>query len=142
MCSTVNQLHIHPPFLRFSSHIGITGNHRIPCGFPGRSVVKNPPAKVGDLDLVPGLGGSLGEKMETLSNRQRSLAGYSAWGHRVRHDLVTENTFLMYSKFLLVLVLYIVVYIHPSLPIYPSLHLTRITLHLLSTSITLFLFCK
>ena len=30
-------------------------------GFPGGSVVKNLPAKVGDMDLIPGLGRSPGE---------------------------------------------------------------------------------
>ena len=30
-------------------------------GFPGSSVVKNPPASVGDADLIPDLEGSLGE---------------------------------------------------------------------------------
>ena len=30
-------------------------------GFPGGSVVKNPPANAGDADLIPGLGRSSGE---------------------------------------------------------------------------------
>ena len=30
-------------------------------GFPGGSVVKNPPANAGDMGLIPGLGGSPGE---------------------------------------------------------------------------------
>ena len=30
-------------------------------GFPGGSVVKNPPANAGDTDLIPGLGRSHGE---------------------------------------------------------------------------------
>ena len=30
--------------------------------FPGGSVVKNPPAKAGDSDLIPGLGRSPGER--------------------------------------------------------------------------------
>ena len=30
-------------------------------GFPGGSVVKNPPANTGDMGLTPGLGRSLGE---------------------------------------------------------------------------------
>ena len=30
-------------------------------GFPGGSVVKNPPANAGDADLIPGLGRSPGE---------------------------------------------------------------------------------
>ena len=31
------------------------------CGFPGDSVVKNPPANAGDMGLIPGLGRSPGE---------------------------------------------------------------------------------
>ena len=31
-------------------------------GFPGGSVVKNPPANAGDMGLIPGLGRSLGEE--------------------------------------------------------------------------------
>ena len=30
-------------------------------GFPGGSMVKNPPANAGDMGLIPGLGGSPGE---------------------------------------------------------------------------------
>ena len=30
-------------------------------GFPGGSVVKNPPVNAGDMDLIPGSGRSLGE---------------------------------------------------------------------------------
>ena len=33
----------------------------IHMGFPGKSVVKNPPANVGDVGLIPGLGRSPGE---------------------------------------------------------------------------------
>jgi len=66
----VNQLHIYPLFLRFFSHIGhYRVSYRVPHGFLGGSVVKNPPAKAGDMGLVPGLGRSLEEKMETFSNR-------------------------------------------------------------------------
>ena len=31
-------------------------------GFPGGSVIKNPPANAGDADLIPGLGRSPGEE--------------------------------------------------------------------------------
>ena len=31
-------------------------------GFPGGSVIKNPPANAGDTGLIPGSGGSPGEK--------------------------------------------------------------------------------
>ena len=37
-------------------------------GFPGGSLVKNPPANVGDADLNLGLGRSLGEGMATHSS--------------------------------------------------------------------------
>ena len=53
-------------------------------GFPGSSVVKNPPANAGDMGPIPGLGGSLGEGIATHSSTlaweihgQSSLAGYS-----------------------------------------------------------------
>ena len=65
----------------------------LPCclvGFPGSTVVKNPPANVGDardLGLIPGLGRSLGEGNDNSlqflawkSHEQRSLAGYSPQG--------------------------------------------------------------
>ena len=35
-------------------------------GFPGGSVVKNPPASSGDVDLIPGLGRSLGEGNDNI----------------------------------------------------------------------------
>ena len=60
-------------------------------GFPGGSVVKNPPANAedtGDMSSIPGSGRSPGgENGNPLhysclekSHGQRSLAGYSAWG--------------------------------------------------------------
>ena len=68
-------------------------------GFPGGSVVKNPPANAGDRDtsLIPGSGRSPGEgNSNTLVSRQshgeKSLVGYSPWGHkRVWHDLMTRQ---------------------------------------------------
>ena len=36
-------------------------------GFPGGSVVKNPPADTGDMDLIPGLEDSLEKGMATHS---------------------------------------------------------------------------
>ena len=61
--------------------------------FPGGSVVKNPPAKAGDsedMGLIPGLGRfSWGREWQPTpaflpgeSLGQRSLAGYSPWGHK------------------------------------------------------------
>ena len=57
-------------------------------GFLGGSVVKNPPAHVGDLGLIPGSGRSPSEgcgnllQYSCLENPmdQRSLSGYGPWG--------------------------------------------------------------
>ena len=59
-------------------------------GFPGGSVVKKPPANAEDMSSIPGLGRSPGEgnanplQYSCLENShgQRSLAGYSPWGHK------------------------------------------------------------
>ena len=59
-------------------------------GFPGGSVIKNPPAHAGDMCLIPGLGRSPGGghgnplKYSCLENPrgQRSLVGYSLWGRK------------------------------------------------------------
>ena len=57
--------------------------------FLGDSVVKNLPANAGDVGSISGSGRSLKEKMEPtpvfLSGKsygQRSLMGYSPWGHK------------------------------------------------------------
>ena len=64
-------------------------------GFSGGSVVKNPPANAGDVDLIPGSGRSPGEGngnptpifLPEKSCGQRSMAVYSPWGYkRVEHD--------------------------------------------------------
>ena len=63
-------------------------------GFPGGSDGKESTCNVGDLSLIPGLGRSPEEKhgnplqYSCLENphAQRSLADYSPWGCRVRHD--------------------------------------------------------
>ena len=68
-------------------------------GFPGSSVVKNSPANAGDMGSIPGSGRSSGEEngkptlvfLPEKSHGQRSLAGYSPWGHRVGHNLVTKQ---------------------------------------------------
>ena len=62
-------------------------------GFPGEASVKNPPANAGDVrpvGSIPGSGRSLGGghgnplQYSRLENpqRQRSLVGYSPWGHK------------------------------------------------------------
>ena len=69
-------------------------------GFPGGSVVKNPPANARDVGLTPGLERYPGEgndnplQYSCLGNchRQRNLAGYSPQGLKtVRHDLAAEK---------------------------------------------------
>ena len=65
-------------------------------GFPGSVVVKNPPAKAGDSRDMGSISGSGRSPrkwhpapvfLPGKSHGQRSLAGYSPWGHkRVRHD--------------------------------------------------------
>ena len=80
-------------------------------GFPGGSVGKNLPATAGDVRDAGSVSGSercAGRKWQPTpvflpgkSHGQRSLAGYSPWGHkRVGHDLVTKeqqrgNTIMM-----------------------------------------------
>ena len=46
-------------------------------GFPGGSEGKASACFAGDLGLIPGSGRSPGE-----GNGQRSLSGYSPWGHK------------------------------------------------------------
>ena len=67
-------------------------------GFPGVSVVKNPPANAGDMDLIPGREDPLEKGMATRSvflpgksHDRRSLVGYS---HRV-----AESTTINYCVY-------------------------------------------
>ena len=58
--------------------------HTIYMGFPGGSDSKESACNAGDLDLIPGLRRPLEEGMAThfsSPHGQRSLAGYSPWGH-------------------------------------------------------------
>ena len=63
-------------------------------GFPGCSVVKNPPASAGDVDMIPGSGTSPGEgndsplQFSCLGNPMNREAWW-ATVHGVTHDLVT-----------------------------------------------------
>ena len=61
-------------------------------GFPSGSVAKNLPANAGDIDLIPGSGGSPGGGAPVFlpgkSQSQRSLVGYSPWS---RQDLDTTE---------------------------------------------------
>ena len=69
-------------------------------GFPGGSVVKNPPTNAGDRGLIPRLGRSPWWRkwqptpvfLPGKSHGQRSLAGYSLWSpKRVGHDLAAKQ---------------------------------------------------
>ena len=68
-------------------------------GFPGGSVVKNPPASSGDVCLIPGLGRSPEEEMATQSSIPawripwtEEPGGLQSMGsQRVGHDLVTKQ---------------------------------------------------
>ena len=74
------------------------GRNRLPTpvflDFPGGSDDKESSCNMGDLGSIPGLerstGGEHGNTLQysCLENPhgQRSLAGYSPWGHRVGHD--------------------------------------------------------
>ena len=70
-------------------------------GFPGGSVVENPPQDLGNVGLIPGLGRFPGEGMATHSSilpgkscGQSSLAGYSRWC-REESD-TTEHSCMQY----------------------------------------------
>ena len=68
-------------------------------GFPGGSVVKNPPTNAGDTSLIPGLGRSLEKEWQPTPvflpvKRQghRSLMGYNPPGHkRDGYNLATKH---------------------------------------------------
>ena len=68
-------------------------------GFPGGSVIKNPPANAGDVGLILGLERSLGGRNDSplqyscLENSMDRGAwqAQSMWMQRVRHILVTEQ---------------------------------------------------
>ena len=61
--------------------------------FPDVADGKKPACYAGDLGLIPGLENLLEKGMATCSSilagefhGQRSLVGYSPWGHRVGHN--------------------------------------------------------
>ena len=70
-------------------------------GFPAGSIVKNLPDKAGDtedLNLTPGSGRSPGGgngKFHGKFHEQRSLAGYSPWGHK-ESDMTERLTELIH----------------------------------------------
>ena len=94
-------------------------------GFSGSSVVKIPPASAGDArdtDLIPGLGRSPAEgngnpfQYSCLENPvERSLAGYSPWGHE---DLdMTEHVCV-----------YVIICIYAHLRIYNFLSIVKVSM--------------
>ena len=62
----------------------------VPVGFPDGSGVRNPPANAGDVGSISGSGPSPGEgngnplqyPLLGKFHGQRSLVGYSPWGHK------------------------------------------------------------
>ena len=72
-------------------------------GFPGGSVVKNPPAKAGDTSLIPGSGKPSGEGNDNPLQYSclENLMGRGAWwiqsmgSQRVGHDLVTNQQLVL-----------------------------------------------
>ena len=75
-------------------HAAIYNLYCIYGGFPGGSVVKNPPAKAGEASSIPGSGRSPGEgngnplQYSCLGNPMDGGAwqGYSPWGHEKQSD--------------------------------------------------------
>ena len=69
-------------------------------GFPSSLAGKEASCNAGDPGSIPGSGRSPGEVLgyplqySYVENphEQRSLAGYSSWGHRVRHNRETKNS--------------------------------------------------
>ena len=69
-------------------------------GFPGVSESKESTCNVGDLGSIPGLGRSLGGRHSNplhyscLENPhgQRSLVGYSPWGHKESEQWATQHS--------------------------------------------------
>ena len=67
--------------------------------FPGGSEVKNPPAKAGDADLLPGLGRSPGEgsgnpfQYSCLGNPTDSQSTIVHGVPRVGHNLMTKQQY-------------------------------------------------
>ena len=77
-------------------------------GFPGGSVVKNPPANARDADSIPGSGSSPGEgnsnplEYSYLGNPMDRGTWWATptWGHkRVRHNLATKQQHSLYTHF-------------------------------------------
>ena len=93
--------------MKFKEYKSLGKILKVKMGFPCGSVAKNPPANAGDTGSVPGLerspGGGHDNPLQYAclenSHGQRSLAGYSPWGHK---ELATikHGTFLVYFRIL------------------------------------------
>ena len=77
-------------------------------GFPGGSVVKNPPAEAQNTDSIPRSSKMPWRRkwqptpvfLPAKSHGQKSLVGYSPWGCKsVGHDLVTRTKHTIYHYF-------------------------------------------
>ena len=92
-------------------------------GFPGGSVVNNPPANTGDTGLISGLGRSSGEgNGDPLQYSGLGSPMDSPWGcKRIGHDLATEHVYMHSPRRYLYLLSYFFLYllsyfIHPGAP--------------------------
>ena len=73
-------------------------------GFPGGSDGKDSASNAGNLGLIPALGRSPGGKHGSslqysyleISHGQRSLAGYSSWGHK-KSDMTEQLSTAQHS---------------------------------------------
>ena len=83
------------------------GTTRYYMGFPGGSVVKNPPANAGDVGSILGLGKIPWKRKWQPSpvllpgkpHGQRSLVGFSPWDRkRVGYDLATEQWYYISAQ--------------------------------------------
>ena len=83
-----------------------SSSNRLNPGFPGDSVVKNPPANVGDTGLIPGSGRFPWRRkwqptpvfLPGESYGQRSLECCSPWSCRVRQDLATKQQIISWVR--------------------------------------------
>ena len=92
-------------FIAYNDLLEFRSHKIIDRGFPGGSVVKDPPANAGEADSIPGFGKMpwrrkwqstpvflLGESHEQRSLAGYRLAGYSLGGYKsVEHNLVTKQ---------------------------------------------------
>ena len=97
----------------YNTGIQLIHTHRSILGFPGGLGGKESACNVGDLGLIPGLKRSPGEGngnplqyslfLPGEFHGQRSLAGYSPWGHResnVTEQLTLSFSYLVFSQIL------------------------------------------